>query len=362
MRAHTSLPLPSPISQIDGLQALRAIAVMLVAWLHTRDYLHVKGAPRLPSLGPFGIDLFFVLSGFILSSVVMRERAGPGLRTMGRFLSRRLIRIYPVYWVFALIAIVRLWHAGQLFKQNYIPAFFLMPPWVYPDFPLLHAFSWTLIFEMTFYVLLALVLLRTVKLAPYTLIGLLCMAVGVGAVMDIHRPFWIIVCNPILLEFVLGAVIALLYRSVGRRPRLGMILTMLGIAATFFWARVDSPRIADGVTMIAKDAGVFARVATFGLAAFLIVGGVVFWSPGMEGRLGRTLVVLGNASYSTYLISSIAVEIALRILLAVHTPHTSVLEVVYVLFCILVILGAGWMFYDFVEWPLLRFLQRKMLH
>ena len=107
MRAHTSLPLPSGLSQIDGLQVLRAMAVILVAWLHTRDYLHLSGAPKLPSLGPFGIDIFFVVSGFILSSVVMRERERPGIKTMWRFLSRRLMRIFPVYWIFALLAVIR---------------------------------------------------------------------------------------------------------------------------------------------------------------------------------------------------------------------------------------------------------------
>ena len=235
-----------------------------------------------------------------------------------------------------------------------------MPPLQYPDFPLLHSFSWTLIFEMTFYFLLALLLLRTVKLAPYALIAVLCLSVAVGCCLHIRRPFWIVVCNPILLEFVFGAVVAITYRSVGIKRPLGIGMTTAGVVAASFWEHLDSPRIADGVTMIMTDVGVFARVATFGIAALLIVGGVVFWSPNMTGRLSQILVVLGNASYSTYLISSVTVEIALRVLLAVHIPHSVPLEIVYELLCIALILGVGWIFYDVVEWPLLRFLQRKL--
>jgi peptidoglycan/LPS O-acetylase OafA/YrhL len=112
--------------------------------------------------------------------------------------------------------------------------------------------------------------------------------------------------------------------------------------------------------MIVTDVGVFARVFTFGVAAFLIVAGVVLWSPEMKGLMGRLLVVLGNASYSTYLISSIAIEIALRLLLAVRPPHSASVSVLYALVCVATILAAGWLFYNFVEWPLLRFLKRRM--
>ena len=283
MRAHTSLPLPSRISQIDGLQALRAIAVILVAWLHISDYLHLYGAPQLPNLGVFGVDIFFVISGFILSSVAMREREQPGGKTMWRFLSRRLIRIYPVYWIFALLAMFRLWRSGQLFAQSYLAAFFLLPPLQYPDIPLLNTFAWTLIFEMTFYFLLALLLLRTVKFAPYALMLVLCACVGGGALMGIRRPILVILCNPILLEFVFGALIAVIYRGTGKRYRLGMACTIVGSVIAVYWAQGATFQVANGMQMIITDSAVFARVATFGVAALLIVGGVVLWSPDMKG-------------------------------------------------------------------------------
>ncbi len=67
---HDDLPLPSHIKQIDGLQILRAVAVLIVSWGHAGLVLVWSAHEQLPDLGVFGIDIFFVISGFILASVV----------------------------------------------------------------------------------------------------------------------------------------------------------------------------------------------------------------------------------------------------------------------------------------------------
>jgi peptidoglycan/LPS O-acetylase OafA/YrhL len=99
---HTTLPLPAKIGQIDGLQILRAVAVLLVAWLHGGQMLGDWRVTELPHFGAFGIDIFFVISGFIMSSVLLRTKQAPGVHATWGFLKRRLIRIFPIYWVFAL--------------------------------------------------------------------------------------------------------------------------------------------------------------------------------------------------------------------------------------------------------------------
>jgi hypothetical protein len=73
---------------------------------------------------------------------------------------------------------------------------------------------------------------------------------------------------------------------------MGVVLAIVWSAKTHLW-------IANGMQMILTDDGVFGRVATFGVAAGFLVGGVVFWAPTMKGAVGRLSVVLGNASYST---------------------------------------------------------------
>ena len=358
---HTSLPLPSSVRQIDGLQLLRAVAVMLVAWLHADEKMVRFAGHHIPDLGVFGVDIFFVISGFILSSIVMRERHAPGLSVMGRFLQRRLIRIYPVYWIFALVTLARLAHTHQLFEQNYFTAFFLLVPARYPTFPLLHEFSWTLIFEMFFYATLSVILIKTVRFATPGLIAILVLLVTAGAFSDIRRPIWIFACNPILLEFAFGAVLALLHKRFGRRHRMGIGMTLLGSFLAIGLRAYNSPTVASGLHMIRVDSGVFERVFTFGIAAALLVGGMIFWSPALSSRIGRLFVVLGNASYSTYLISSLGIEYCLRVLIKVGgDPFSLWKQALYDLVSVVLVLAAGWLFYDLVEWPLLRSIQARL--
>jgi peptidoglycan/LPS O-acetylase OafA/YrhL len=358
---HTTLPLPSSLHQIDGLQLLRAVAVISVAWLHGSEKLAVHSGHRLPDLGVFGVDIFFVISGFILSSVAMRERRQPGLPTTANFLKRRLLRIYPLYWIFALLAIARLSLSHQPFESKYIPAFFLMPPLQYPAFPLLHEFSWTLIFEVFFYALLSVLLLKTIRYAVPALIAVLLLLVGAGTVIDIHRPVLIILCNPILLEFAFGAAIALVFRQTGQRRNLGIACTVAGAALALLFHNVHPANVAGGQQMITIDAGVFLRVGTFGIAAVLLVGGIVLWSPSLDTRVGRLFVILGNASYSIYLFSSIGIEMILRLLFKLNGHPVSLFkQATYNSLSVLVVLALGWLLYDLVEWPMLRSIQSRV--
>jgi exopolysaccharide production protein ExoZ len=359
--AHTSLPLPSTLRQIDGLQLLRAVAVILIAWLHAGEKLRRYGGFRSPELGVFGVDIFFVISGFILSSVVMRERQGPGLATTGLFLQRRFVRIYPVYWIFAIISIAKLTLHHQFVAQNYIAAWFLLPSLHYPVAPWLHEFSWTLIFEMFFYLALSALLLKTVRFATQALIAVLLLLVTAGVFLDIHRPILIIICNPILLEFAFGAALALIYRRFGRRRYLGMAMTFAGVVLAIGLRAYNSHTVATGLHMIRVDAGVFERVATFGIAALLLVGGVILWSPTLTNRVGRLFVILGNASYSTYLLSSIGIELSVKLLVKVGgAPMNPGKQVLYDVLGVILVLAFGWLFYDLVEWPLLRAIQARL--
>jgi len=215
---HSSLPVPSHVRQIDGLQLLRAVAVILVVWFHSGEL--IPSAWPL-DLGTFGIDIFFVISGFILSLVVLRERRPPGLATSWAFLSRRLLRIFPIYWVFcAAFAARQLLAHHPIDRDQWFSLTLLPSPWsIYPLF--LVAFAWTLVFEMFFYYVFALTLLATVRHATYLLIFILSALVLLGYFIDIHHPVLIIVFNPIQLEFVFGAVIAQAFAHWGPRRRLG---------------------------------------------------------------------------------------------------------------------------------------------
>jgi exopolysaccharide production protein ExoZ len=360
---HTSLPLPSKIRQIDGLQVLRAVAVLLVAWLHTSQWLFPLSGRILPGFGIYGVDIFFVISGFIVCSIVLRTQEQPGIPSMWRFLLRRLIRIFPIYWFFALLRIIRLVLSHGFVLRYYLPALFLLPGLHSREMFLLVDFSWTMVFEMFFYYTLSVVLLFTVRRAVPVSIALFCSAVAAGRFIGIQRPVWVIVCNPILLEFVFGAFLALCYRRFGNRRKPGIAMVLVSVAASFYLL-FSSFHVATGPQAIMGDDAVVARTMTWGVAALLLVGGVVFWSPSIQTQPGKIAVVLGNASYSAYLASAVVIEFTMRLLLKIAggaSPLPIGRVAIYQSIGVIAVFGAGWLCYQFIEWPMLRWLQARFV-
>lgn len=355
------LPLPSPkLRQIDGVQMLRGVAVVSVALLHAGQMARILGgrAP-LPDLGISGVDLFFVISGFILCLLTIRDRHdAPGLRSAAEFLCRRIARILPVYWIFALPDIVHHLHHGWGEFRPYAPALFLLPGGSYPALPLLANFSWTLIFEMFFYLLLSCILLITVHRAVHVVVAVLLLLVGIGCVAGIQRPWLNIICSPMLLEFAFGGMIAALYAAAGSGTRrLGIGLVAVGSLAAVTLAALNCAWIAPDQDQILAGRAVLARALTWGLSYALILAGVVLWSPSLKSRVGSASVAMGNASYSAYLLSGLILIKIGRPFQRFGQTHTitswTALAIVQIAIVVVLML-AGILFYRFVERPLIR--------
>ena len=176
----------------------------------------------------------------------------------------------------------------------------------------------------------------------------------------IHAP----ACNPILLEFVFGALLSLLYARIGQRRIAGIVLTSIGVVGSILLQLSNPPAIASGFQMIWADQGVFLRVATWGVLALMIVSGVVFWSPSMKSRPGMWAVLLGNASYSTYLVSALGLEFSARLFVKLSHPAVRSLanRILFETFMLAAVMALGFVCYRLVEKPLLRTLQSKLLH
>ena len=356
---HTTSPLPPNTRQIDGLQILRAVAVLLVAWLHGGQILGDWRVVELPHFAAFGIDIFFVISGFIMSSILLRTRQAPGVHATCVFLKRRLIRIFPIYWLFAVLNSLRLLHGRGFFLQNYFPSFLLLPG-LYPKYPLVVGFSWTMVFEMFFYYVLAAILLVTVKRAVPISIVLLGAAVLLGVAVGAQRPVWIILSSPLLLEFIFGAVFALAFLRFGQRRGLGIIVLLVGVAFSLYLRSHPQQGGAAGIGMVLSSVGAMRHVMTWGIAAVLIVSGVIFWSPSIQSLPGRIAVVLGNASYSAYLSSALLIELASRLLVKFGGNATIGKEVLFQMVIVVTVFLGGWLSYQFVERPMIRWLQAKL--
>ncbi|WP_373004793.1 acyltransferase family protein [Hyphomonas sp.] len=237
--------------KLQSIQILRGIAALLVVFFHMR-YQELKGilqnggteAPWLSGVvtnGYAGVDLFFVISGFIMVVVTQGDR--PGLRTAAEFLFARLTRIYPIWWFFAGIMAVYLigFHglsgAGQGWQSfarsepvlPYVIKSFLLMPQV--EDPILGV-GWTLVHEVYFYLVFTLILLVRRSWLPLILLvwGLLVIG-GWSIGLSGHRPEDIpaLVFFPMTMEFIMGAVTGLLVCS-GLAWRAGTI-TLLAVLA-----------------------------------------------------------------------------------------------------------------------------------
>jgi peptidoglycan/LPS O-acetylase OafA/YrhL len=340
-------------TQIDGVQILRGIAVIQIAWIHAGQ--HLLNPAWTVDFGIFGIDIFFVISGFIMSMIALRERHPPGRAAASRFFIRRVIRIYPIYWIFSSLLAIRLLHAHQRIQFGYVWGLLLVPP---PHYLLLGV-AWTLFFEMLFYSLMAFVIFFTVKHALPLLALIMIALVCVGLSFDIRQTAWIVPCNPILIEFLFGVAVAALYVRFSKSRLAGLGSIAAGSLLAIFLAIRPLPQIANSAQMILFNIGVFQRVATWGVSAALIVGGVVFFSPTITTRFGRLFVAIGTASYSAYLVSRSVLEFGARCLHRLFdTARTWQECLAFQGLLVVAVLFVGWFSYIFLELPLLTRMNR----
>jgi exopolysaccharide production protein ExoZ len=219
--------------QLRSIQALRAIAALAVLVSHIAQgenrFLPDPLSPSWMVLGVSGVDLFFVISGFVMVYVT-RQTPRYGVMEIGRFLYARITRIYPVYWAFTLAVI-----AGYLTMPigltrsiddfNLLASFLLLPD-VQPPVLLV---GWTLIHEMYFYLAFAIMLMAPARWLPALLaLWMAGVVAAQGAGLNDLNAWTQIAFHPLTAEFVLGCAIGLLVLS-GRR-RFGAAALGLGVA------------------------------------------------------------------------------------------------------------------------------------
>lgn len=369
---------------------LRAAAVLLVTWLHSsqQSFSHfgisiaVSTTFRIANLGMFGVDIFFAISGFILTMVAIRPGRTSPPRQAATFILRRVIRIYPIYWILLLLPIGRLAHQHRLDIGLLLRSLFLLPGLGVPIATPLISYAWTLIFEMFFYLTITLFIFVNPRQAPRNMIWALLALVGGGVVLGVHHPILILVANPILLEFVAGALLALWYQRLVTAGdfevkfqrslfplRLGSALLLAGVVFTALvtWAFPANSSI-EGNTVWGMQG--WQRIATWGLAGWLLTAGTVFLSTGLQaatrnarpGLLFRLAVFCGDASYSIYLSSAFTMEQVGRVLEHIHPPDPPSALLVHAttgLSAVLVVLF-GMAFHVLVERPVTSWLQHRI--
>ena len=277
--------------RIDGIETLRGIAAVAVVLYHSAR--HVERAvgeqawARVFHPGHAGVDLFFVLSGFIILLVHRRDVGRP--ERVGRFAWRRFARVWPLYWL-ALATTIAVEAAGGARLPDVGTLVWNLTLLPTPGEPIV-GIAWTLQFEAVFYFLFGLLIVDR-RLGVVALGGwLMLAAAGVAAGWQVK-----IASSAFAVEFFLGMGVALAVR--GEKIGRPLAWTMGGAALfALAWA-AEAIGALDGYSAA-------ARVA-YGMPAAMIVAGVAAGRPGVP----RWLASLGSASYAVYLFHLLGFAVA----------------------------------------------------
>ena len=274
-----------------NVQLLRACGAVLVLLLHFHpNYLAMGGDNAVLKMvmpyGFAGVDIFFAISGFIMMHVISdRPPLAPNVR---EFLGRRFLRIYGWYlpcMVFGLAIMAQYDPAGFMRVDLLRSATLSSVDILRLALPI----SWSLSYELYFYVMVALgwfLLRRTLRLGLWVALG----ALTLWCVFVPYREGTLLsfLASPYILEFLAGALFYLYKDLLARRPMLPVYaLGMLVLV----WL---------GVRHHATNE--LLRIGTFGAAAVLLLCFFVTLEEAGLFKGGRLSVALGDASYSIYLL------------------------------------------------------------
>lgn len=267
--------------RLHSLQYLRALASLFVVYGHAvlqvDDYFK-----HLIEFGGFGVDIFFVISGFIMVYIAKPDD------NPKRFIINRARRVIPLYWFFTLLMAAILLTAPFLFKNTVyntvqaIQSLLFIPFYstAYPDmvWPIV-APGWSLTYEMYFYLIFALSLLLPMQQRILFISAIIVFVFAAayalpqsGAVNQFFR-------DSIVLEFILGMALARAHQTGFRVPAImAWLLIFTGLALLLI--KFELPRI-----------------ITWGVPSLSVVIGVLY------SRLpaNRFFISLGDSSYALYL-------------------------------------------------------------
>ncbi|MBU1669391.1 acyltransferase [bacterium] len=277
-----------------SIQYLRAIAAFLVLLSHTAwKSIQIDNMTLAwwHDAGTFGVDIFFIISGFIMTHTSVKLYQQPhAIRT---FLKKRFIRIVPLYWFFTLMALSAFLLFPQLVnssggKTEIFKSFFLLPLRANENY--LVSVGWTLEFEFIFYFIFAIGLLFT-QVRGNIFVFILLTFSFLGSIMlpelmmnHISHAF----INNLFFEFALGM---LLYYSIQNLKQISLLcsITLIVIGLVWFYATFSGYALM-GVRAI--DSGIPAFLFSFGLISLEYV-----W----KKKESSLFLKLGDSSYALYL-------------------------------------------------------------
>jgi exopolysaccharide production protein ExoZ len=286
--------------KINNLQALRAYAALAVVIFHTGFIF-----PHMQQMGKFGVDIFFVISGYIMARICATDTRF--------FLRRRLIRIVPPYWAMTFLLFIFALRFPGLLQSTHPSAADLVKSLLFIPYyradglirPLLYV-GWSLNYEMLFYILIVLGIYLVPKHPLMFASGSL---VTLHFICDHYASFGAVpMCysNDVVFEFVLG----ILAYEISRRISYSTAVKMRLFSLLSLLVSLAGIVLLQGV---AHSPLAMEWAAIQVLAMLVILSTSLLSQAGWDIRL-RWVVIVGDASYVLYLLHPYVLSFGDRVL------------------------------------------------
>ncbi len=344
----------------SNIQALRGLAAVMVLVLHMQAMLNSNlGSHFNASFLAAGVDIFFVISGFVM--VYANRSMTSNAMTFWR---GRIIRIVPLYWL-ATFSAMALWAMGfrpnglQAFDQGDVIGSLLFIPIHRADGqaePIVSQ-GWTLTYEMFFYALFGLALaLRSLRGVVIVLASLFLGLALIGLIPHTPQLLYDTFTSFLPLEFIAGCALGLWtasQRTAPSRVWSGWILLIGGLIALAMSEMYPS---------LPTGPNSFLRVATWGVPSAAIVTGAVVLELNKKVVTSKAILLVGAASYSLYLFHPIFAQSVVKAagMVAARTGLAPVLIFPTFALAVAIAIGASIAVYLLIERPITNGLNARL--
>ena len=271
--------------RLNNIQMLRGVASILVVMHHILPHYIVMGGgvyiiTFISTWGFLGVDIFFVISGFIMAFTTFNKPRD--IKSAKIFIWHRLARVYLAYWMFLAmgLAVIIIAIPSKIDSLNLLGSFLLteldMKSLVLP-------ISWSLSYELYFYLLFTISFFLSIRLLKVFSVAIFLIILVL--VLFINNPSFFY--SNFLLEFFSGVI---LYSYIDRVKKLWLLPILIIIASTAYWFGVEY-ELRNGLY----------RILSFGVGALTVVWIFLILEQEKIYQAGKFLVKLGDASYTIYL-------------------------------------------------------------
>ncbi|KAA5533534.1 acyltransferase [Taibaiella lutea] len=301
--------------KINSIQYLRAIAAILVVYCHAIDIQKLFGISEqqhfyfLQNFGAIGVDIFFIISGFIISYVSfnMEGKDGGAL-----FLKKRLLRINPSYYLVSILVLLLNYFSKTNYsfpKEQAIKTFTILPifetGYVF-TYPII-VVGWTLAFEWLFYLFFVVLIFLKIRKRAIALV-LIISALTLLSFLPGKNIQLTFISNPILWEFCFGVLIAMLYKYCNIGKGIAWLFLATGIFCYLLLIYFGYSGVSEA-TYILAGRYTWLRVGIWGIpSAILVIGFLYLEKSKAISFNNRTMLFLGDASFAIYLVHPRSLE------------------------------------------------------